>query len=58
MVSPIEEGGLKEARDADNNVIVGESNPCNILPPQLNNMSVLYKLMCGCEYFISNKSMH
>ena len=34
MVSPPEEGGLKEARDADNNIIIGDSTLRNILPPK------------------------
>ena len=37
MVIPPEEGGFKEARDADNNIIISDSTLNNILPPQLNN---------------------
>ena len=32
MVSPPEEGGLKEARYADNNIIISNSNLRKILP--------------------------
>ena len=32
MVSPPEEGGLKEARDEDNNIIIVDSILRNILP--------------------------
>ena len=39
MVSPPEEGLLKEARDEDNNIIIGYSTLRNILPPQLKNMT-------------------
>ena len=39
MVSPTEEGGLEEARDEDNNIIISDSTLLNILPPQLKNMT-------------------
>ena len=58
MVSPPEEGGLKEAIDADNNIIISDSTLRKILPPQLNNMAYQYKGMCGCECYISAKIMH
>ena len=35
----IQEGGLKEARDEDNNIIISDSTLLNILPPQLKNMT-------------------
>ena len=35
MVSPTEEGGLEEARDEDNNIIISDSTLQNILPTQL-----------------------
>ena len=46
-VSTSEEGGLNEARDADNNIIISDSTLPNILPPQLKKMSVRYKVMGG-----------
>ena len=49
-VSPLEEGGLKESRDADNYIIISDSTSRDILPPQLKNMSSRYKVMCGCEW--------
>ena len=58
MVGPPEEGGLKEARYTDNNIIISDSNLCNILPPQLNNMTLQYKVMCGFECCVSAKSVH
>ena len=58
MVSPPEEGGTQEARDADNNIIISDLTLCNILPPQLKNMTSRYKVMCGCEYCVSSKSIH
>ena len=43
------EGGLKKARDAEDNIIISDSTLRNILPPQLKKMTAQYKLMCGCE---------
>ena len=48
MVSPLEKGGLNKARDADNNIINGNSTLRNILPPHLNKMNSQYKVICGC----------
>ena len=39
IASPSEEGVLKESRDADSNIIISDSTPLNILPPQLKNMT-------------------
>ena len=39
MVSPAEEGGLKESRDTENNIIIGDLTLRNILQPQLKNMT-------------------
>ena len=39
MVSPIEEGGLKEAREKDDNIIISDTNLRNILPPQVKKMT-------------------
>ena len=58
MVIPQEESVINEARDADNNIIISYSTLRNILPPQLKMMNSQYKVMCGCECFISAKSMH
>ena len=49
MVSPQEEGELKEAIYADNNIIISDSTLQSILPPQLKKMSARYKVICGCE---------
>ena len=58
MTSTPEEGGLKEARYADNNIIMSDSILRSILSPQLNNMSARYNVVCGCEWCISAKSIH
>ena len=52
MASPPEEGGLKDARAADNNIVISDSTLRKILPPQLNKMTSRYKVMCGCELHI------
>ena len=57
-VSPPEQGVLKQERDGDNNIITSDSTLSNILLPQLNKMTSRYKVMCGCECFISTKIMH
>ena len=58
MFSPPEEGGLRYARGADNNIIISDSTLRTILPPQLNNISAHYKVICGCECCVSSKVMH
>ena len=45
MVSPPDEGGLKEERDADNNIIISDSTLKSIISPQLKNISAQYKVM-------------
>ena len=58
IVSNIDDGGLKEARDADINIIISDSTLVSLFPPQIKEMSSRYKVMCGCECFISDKSIH
>ena len=58
MVSPLDEGRLREARDSDNNIIISDSTLRTILSPQLKNLSSWYKVMCGCECCMSAKGMH
>ena len=57
MVSTPKEGVLKEARDADNNIIIIDNTLCTVLQNQLKKMSARYKVMCGCECYISAKSI-
>ena len=47
-VSLPEDGGFKEARDAETNIIFSDYTLQSILPPQLKNMSAQYKVICGC----------
>ena len=39
MVSSYTNGGLKETRDKDNDIIISDSISGNILPPQLKKMT-------------------
>ena len=48
-------GGLKDARDEDDNIIISGSTLHSMLPPQFKKMSACYKVMCGCECCISDK---
>ena len=54
----LNDGGLKDDRDEDDNIIISDSTLCSLLPPELKQMSSLYKVMCGCECCISAKSIH
>ena len=56
--SPPEECGIKDARDADNTIIISDYTLLSIITTQLNNMFSQYKVMCGFECCISAKSMH
>ena len=50
--------GLKYSRDEDGNIIISDYTLRSLLPPQLQLMSTRNKVMFGCEYFISAKSLH
>ena len=56
LVSDPVDGGLKEARDTENNIIISDSTLRSLLPPQF--VLSRYKVMCGCECCISAKIMH
>ena len=58
LVSYPNDGGLKDARDEDGTIIISDSTLRALLPPQLRKMSARYKIMCGCECCISDKSIH
>ena len=47
MVKPSEEGGLKEARHAENNIIISAYTLCNIFSLQPKKMSEECKVVCG-----------
>ena len=48
LVSDPNDGGLKDARDEDDKIIISNSTLRSLLPPQLKQMSARYKIMCGC----------
>ena len=58
LVSESEYSGLKEARNAYNNIIINNSTLRLLFKPQIKEMSAGYKVMCGCECCISAKSIH
>ena len=57
MSDPID-GGLKDVRDEENILIISDSTLRSLLPPQLNKMSLLYKVVCDCICCTSAKSIH
>ena len=52
------DGGLKEARYAENNIIISDYTLRSLFLPQLKIMSSRYKVMCDCECCISDKIIH
>ena len=58
LVSDPNDGGLKDTRDEDGEIIIIDSTLRSLLPPQLKQISARYTNMCGCECCISSKSIH
>ena len=58
LVSNPNGGGLKDARDEDDNIIISDSTLSSLLPPQLKQISARYKVMCGYECYISAKNIN
>ena len=58
LVSDPNDGGLKDARYEDGKIIISDSTLRSLLPPQLKQMSARYKIMFGCECYISAKIIH
>ena len=58
LVSDPHDGGLKDARDEDDKIIISESTLRSLLPPQFKKMSARYNIMCGCECCIYARSIH
>ena len=44
------DGGLIEARDEDDNILISDSTLCSLFPSQFKIMTSRYKFMCGCEF--------
>ena len=57
LVSDPNDGGLKDSRNEDGKIVISDSTLSALLPSQLKQMSAQYKLMCGCECYISAKSI-
>ena len=49
LVSDPNDGGLKDDRNEDGNIIIIDYTLRSMLPPQLKQMSAHYKVMCVCE---------
>ena len=58
LVIDTNDGGLKDARYEDYNIIISDSTLSSLLPPKLKQISARYKVMCGCECCIYAKSIH
>ena len=58
LLNDLNYGGLKDARDENGKFIISDSTLRLLLPPQLKQMSARYKIMCGCECCIYDKSIH
>ena len=58
LVSDTNDGGLKDIRDKDDNIIIRYFTMRLLFPPQLKKVSARYKFMCGCECCISAKIIH
>ena len=57
LVSDPNYGDLKYAQDEDGKIIISDSRLRSLLPPQLKQIYTLYKVMCGCECCIYDKSI-
>ena len=58
LVSYHNDGGIKDTRDEDGNIIISDSTLRSLLLPQLKQISARYKIIYGCECYISSKSIH
>ena len=58
LVSDPNDGGMKDDRDEDGKIIISDFTLRLLLPPQLKQRSARYKITCGCECCISDKSIH
>ena len=58
LVSDPNDGGIKYAKDEDDNIIISDSTLCSLLLPQLKQMSARYKVICGYECCIYAKSIY
>ena len=52
------DSGIKNARNEEDNTIIRESTLRSLLTPQLKQTPAQYKVMCGSECCIYDKSIH
>ena len=52
------DGGIKDSRYEENNIIISDYTLRSLLPTQLKQISARYKVMYGCECYISDKSVN
>ena len=48
LVSDPNDGGLKDTRDEEDDIIISDSTLRSLFPPQLKHMSARYKVKFGC----------
>ena len=58
IVSDTNDGGIKDARYEDDNIIISDSTLHSLLPPELKKISAQYKVIWGCECCIYAKSIY
>ena len=58
LLSDHNNGGIKYARDKYDNIIISDSTLRSQFTPQFKKMSARYKVMCGRECCIYDKSIH
>ena len=58
LVSDPNDGGLQEARYEENNIIISNYTLRTLLLTQFKKKSAGYAVMCGCECWIYDKSIH
>ena len=58
LVSDTYNGGIKEARDEGDNIIISDYTLRSLFSPQFKTMSPRYKVICSCECCISAKSIN
>ena len=58
LVSNTNGGGIKDARDEDDNIIITDSTLRSLLSPQFKTMYACYKVMCGYECILLAEIQH
>ena len=58
LISDRNDVGHKYARYEDGKIVISDFTFRSLFPPKLKQISTRYKVMCGCECCISDKSIH